>query len=269
MESRPSAPRRAFTLIELLVVISIIALLIALLLPAVKRSREIAMRTMCAAQLHQIHVGASAFAGDHEGLLIRHESLAVWNDGPSNVVWDDNTAHFFILINPLNSADDVYFLPYFGHSREVFFCPSHPVRASGGDGGLLGWGWPSPGASYFAFTTLVNLANAPNLSDAPLARQIDDDPDLGLWTDHTGWDTRSSADGPALLNPPYWLSSNHRAGYFGIFDDPLDDGTVGRNLARLGGDVSYATIDEIGATRYGLKLAGPQGDSSTGHWISF
>lgn len=56
---------RGFTLIELLVVISIIALLVAILLPALKQARYQAQLSKCALQLRQMTIAAMSYAGDN------------------------------------------------------------------------------------------------------------------------------------------------------------------------------------------------------------
>jgi len=70
------APRRdrrrhGFTLIELLVVISIIALLIALLLPTLQAARESTRNVLCLSNLRQIGMMAHTYAADHNGWAVQ------------------------------------------------------------------------------------------------------------------------------------------------------------------------------------------------------
>ena len=59
-----------FTLIELLVVVSIIALLVSILLPALGRAREQAKRTVCASNLRQWGMIHFQYAADNDGKLM-------------------------------------------------------------------------------------------------------------------------------------------------------------------------------------------------------
>ena len=85
--------RKAFTLIELLVVISIIALLIAILLPALSGARKAAQKIQCASGLHQLSIATAAYAADNDGDApprsddgFNSGAYAVWRK-PS---WDSN-----------------------------------------------------------------------------------------------------------------------------------------------------------------------------------
>src|SRR5438093_1069371 len=76
---------RGFTLIELLVVISIIALLIAILLPALGKAKEQSKATYCMANLHQILAGTMMYLDDHnDQRLIPWYHCPIWGSCPSD-----------------------------------------------------------------------------------------------------------------------------------------------------------------------------------------
>jgi prepilin-type N-terminal cleavage/methylation domain-containing protein len=67
LSSRPSL--HGFTLIELLIVIAIIALLLAILAPTVETAREVAIRTICASNLHQWHIAIAGYTAANRNVV--------------------------------------------------------------------------------------------------------------------------------------------------------------------------------------------------------
>ena len=94
--------KQGFTLIELLVVISVIAVLMAILMPALQRAKDQARRVSCANNLKQIGTSLHMYGVDFDGKLPLNHGGAWWQD----VAY--STTDFIIST---------------GGDRHTFYCP--------------------------------------------------------------------------------------------------------------------------------------------------
>ncbi|MGD0814661.1 MAG: prepilin-type N-terminal cleavage/methylation domain-containing protein [Verrucomicrobiota bacterium] len=137
--------KRAFTLIELLVVIAIIAILAAMLLPALARAKRTAIVIQCKNNQHQQLVALTMYAGENRDFL---------PDGTNGVWCWDMSAYLANVLMACGTTPITWYdpgtAPTFG--PEDWFGPNPanvPDANEGPAGPLWGWNaaWPDPSAT--------------------------------------------------------------------------------------------------------------------------
>ncbi|MCC6580204.1 MAG: prepilin-type N-terminal cleavage/methylation domain-containing protein [Phycisphaeraceae bacterium] len=144
--------KTAFTLIELLVVISIIALLLAILLPSLRQAREVTRTVTCLAQIRQLGFAVASYESDHKGVVANYQFGRADDGNWQNTRLWQGAYNTYIAGSKVNLAGD--------YLHNIFWCPDDTVARD--NAANHGWnGVTFNNLSYGIHAGLYHMAGHP------------------------------------------------------------------------------------------------------------
>lgn len=220
---------RGFTLIELLVVIAIIALLAAILLPALGHAKERAKSIKCMNNVRQMSLAYHLYAGDTTDQVV---TLYLFQDAPPGALFPGNVTWWVDLLRP------------YLHGTNIITCPSvwGSVPFTPGGPGGLGVALSHPELSAWAdvwrpkLTAMKNPSKKVPFADAgEIANPLERDPDA--WVE-----VRNQQ---AL----YWRVPTNQGWYYDVPQRP-----IGRHLKRSNFGFADGHAEALKVSRIGLQF---------------
>jgi prepilin-type N-terminal cleavage/methylation domain-containing protein len=143
--------KKGFTLIELLVVIAIIGLLLAVVIPSIRKAKEVAKRVICGSGMRQTLIGLKTYGETYDGRLIPmayNMSIdgagVTYSDNRGTTAWSAFQPWAGAVTYVLRAQGALYIPPptpkayHLGRlydlgmisNPEVFYCPAQPMESS-------------------------------------------------------------------------------------------------------------------------------------------
>ena len=210
---------KRFSLIELLVVVAIIAILAAILLPALIKARERARRVVCMSNQKQLILAVSLYSDEHNGKLPsghKHENYPSWD----NEVLDGLSPQMFDLLNT-NYID----------AEEIWACvnitdlPRYESSQK----------WYRLGVGYTGDKDKLNRVLGTEYPDT-----LDDSEDIPIFNELNHWMKNSSWGYTAVSHSSKGYQSVNGANVY-----PEDIGAEGGNFTFSDGHSEWIDISEL------------------------
>ena len=228
---------RGFTLVELLVVIAIIAILAALLLPALAAAKEKARRIICVNNLRQCYLAAGLYA----------------NDNADNLFPGARNDHDWM---PLNITNQIYETLTNQYGDKTFDCPNlYPVHLPGITDDPNGR--YQTGAGYYIGYEYLGVKKNPAPANWVSPLKLSDDPKLVLFCDANHWNPNH------VIVPHGPRGLIKTGGYAGTGTTPSGGknskqmGAAGGNVATLDGAVGWRKAN-LWTVIYDVYPLGPE-----------